>query len=59
MSSQLDLIKTLKGKKVVDVKLDWDDRIDDYYLDSIIFDDGTVMELWGDDYLARWEITES
>lgn len=59
MASQVDMIKTLRGKKVADIKLEWENEIDDYYLDSIVFDDGTVLELWGNGFCAQWHVEEN
>lgn len=47
MPSEIDKLKTLHGKKVVDIKLVWDDVLDDAFIEYIKFEDGTILELWG------------
>lgn len=54
MSSDLDKMLDLPGKKVVRVDIKWDDELDDYYIASIEFDDGSTLELWGDRSHAVW-----
>lgn len=46
MPSDVDKLKGLIGKKVKDIKIDWDGAIDDFRLETIEFEDGTVLELW-------------
>ena len=58
MSSDLDKIRDLPGKKVVKVNIEWSNTLDDYYIDSIEFDDGSTLELWGDRSYAVWTFEE-
>lgn len=56
MPSQIDNLMALKGKKVVDFNLVWDDGLDDFWLEYIEFEDGTFLSLVGDrpKYIVRW-----
>jgi len=54
MPSEIDRLKALKGKKVVDFELIWDNTLDDYSLESITFEDGTMIELYGKDESVLW-----
>jgi len=54
MPSEIDRLKALKGKKVVDFELIWDNTLDDYSLESITFEDGTMVELYGKDESVLW-----
>lgn len=52
--NEIDKLKMQIGKKVTDIKLEWDDTLDDYYIESITFEDGTVLELWGRGTCVGW-----
>ena len=56
MPNQIDNLMALKGKKVVDFNLVWDDGLDDFWLEYIEFEDGTFLSLVGDHqkYIVRW-----
>lgn len=43
---ETDKLKELIGEKVTDIDIKWDNLIDDYYIESITFDNGAVLELW-------------
>lgn len=43
---EIDKLKKLTGKKVANIKIEWDDLFEDYFIESITFDDDTVLELW-------------
>lgn len=58
MASELDKLKGLKGKKIADIKLEWDDALDDYFIESIIFEDGTVLDLWGRSDFVSWVVDD-
>jgi hypothetical protein len=46
MSSDLDKLKALKGRKLVDYKLEWDDQLDDYCLAWLKFDDNSYISVF-------------
>jgi len=60
MDSELDLLKALKGKKLVDYKLEWNDRQDDYCLAWLKFEDGSYISVFGIDKVepVRWFVED-
>jgi hypothetical protein len=61
---EMDKIKAQIGKKVTDIKFEWDDGIDDYSIESVTFEDGVKLELWGigscvGGCIEKWERKES
>lgn len=58
MASDIDKLKAQTGKKVVDIELGWDDVFEDYHIESITFEDGTVLSLYGKADCAWWILDE-
>jgi len=57
MSSQLDKLKNLEGLKIKEVKLTWSYRHDDFFIESITFDNGSELALYAkSDGLIAWEV---
>jgi len=54
--SDLEILNKLEGQKVKEIKLEWNDSFDDYYIDYIVFEDGSELHLWGEDHCARFQI---
>jgi hypothetical protein len=56
MNSQLKKLRSLRGKKIIDIEFRWNDLFEDYFIDALVFEDGTRLELWGKADLVSWVI---
>lgn len=43
---EIDKLKGLVGRKIVDINIQWNDILDDYCIKSITLGDDAVLELW-------------
>lgn len=48
MPSELDLLAALKGKKLTDYRLEWNDQLNDYCLAWLKFDDNSYISVFDD-----------
>ena len=60
MSSEIDLLMGLKGKRIVDFRLEWDEELDDYCLRWLKFDDDTYLSLIGEypKNIVKWFVED-
>lgn len=54
----INKLKAQIGKKIVDIEIEWDDVFEDYHIESITLEDGTVLEMWGSADCAWWYLDE-
>jgi hypothetical protein len=54
--TDIEKLKNLEKLNIREIKLVWDTQAEDFFIDAIIFDDGTELAFHAAGHLVAWTI---